>query len=111
MATQKIGRDPRPSMIRRSNFCTLAECPCLAIHKVMAFRSLADWRYRSIRLYNWLQFVEWRTRRLIQKSEVQPNYVTACPSCFKDEGLRLLASKVSVTMAGACPACKTHGDK
>jgi hypothetical protein len=44
-------------------------------------------------------------RRATRKTGLEPNYVCGCPSCFGDEGLRLLAVKTSIEMSGVCPNC------
>lgn len=77
----------------------------------MIYRTLADLRFRSVRLYNSLQFAGWRARQLLKKTDVKPNYVTACPSCFHDQGLKLLAARVSIEMSGICPNCKLRGGR
>ncbi len=77
----------------------------------MASRTLAGLRFRSVRLYNHLQFTSWRVRQLLKTTDIRPNYVTACPLCFQDQGLRLLASKVSIKMPGICPNCNLRGDR
>jgi hypothetical protein len=35
----------------------------------------------------------------------------ACPECFQDQGVKLLATKVAVAKPGACPNCGRNGHK
>lgn len=73
------------------------------------FNAIANLRFRSVRLYNAIQWARAKFRNLTKKSEVRPNFVTACPSCFADQGLSLLAVKVSVEIPGVCPNCGKAG--
>jgi len=77
----------------------------------MQTSKFSDLRFRSVWLYNALQLIEERVQGLFKKSEMLPNYVTACPSCFQDQGLRLLATKVSIRIPGVCPNCKKVGER
>ncbi len=61
------------------------------------------------RFYNFLQTATNLTRKVRGKTDLSPNYVSGCPSCFQDEGLRLLAVKTSIEMGGLCPNCGSAG--
>jgi len=76
----------------------------------MAFSSVMM-RLKTPRFYNFAQAIGWRVRKFLGNTDLLPNYVTGCPSCFHDQGLKLLASKTSIEMKGACPNCGSNGNK
>jgi len=68
-------------------------------------------QFKTLKIYNLNQKIRAHYRRLRGKPEMRANYIVACPSCFHDQGLKLLAEKTAFQMAGACPNCKTRSPK